>query len=66
MNDKTSNSSVIFRGDLMDRLHLTDLIEQKVLQQIQDEFSRFTGMAALTADADGADPFFGIGTAPLF
>lgn len=53
MNAKTSNSSVIFRGDLMDRLHLTDLIEQKVLQQIQDEFSRFTGMAALTADADG-------------
>ena len=34
-------------------LLLTDLIEVELLQKIQDEFSRYTGMAALTTDADG-------------
>ena len=34
-------------------LKLTDLIEVDLLQKIQDEFSRYTGMAALTTDADG-------------
>lgn len=34
-------------------LVLTDLIEIELLQKIQDEFSRYTGMAALTTDADG-------------
>jgi len=34
-------------------LLLTDLIEVDLLQKIQDEFSRYTGMAALTTDADG-------------
>ncbi len=32
---------------------LTDLISVETLQQIQDRFSRFTGIAALTTDADG-------------
>lgn len=34
-------------------LHLTDLIDTGILQQIQDAFSDMTGMAALTADCDG-------------
>ncbi len=34
-------------------LLLTDLIDIELLQKIQDEFSRYTGMAALTTDADG-------------
>ena len=34
-------------------LKLTDLIDVKVLQEIQDGFSDVTGMAALTTDADG-------------
>lgn len=34
-------------------LKLTDLIEVELLQKIQDEFSRYTGMSALTTDADG-------------
>lgn len=34
-------------------LLLTDLIEVELLQKIQDEFSKYTGMAALTTDADG-------------
>jgi ligand-binding sensor protein/anti-sigma regulatory factor (Ser/Thr protein kinase) len=37
----------------MKELTLTDLIDVRVLQQIQDGFSNYTGMAALTADADG-------------
>ena len=32
---------------------LTDLIDVELLQKIQDEFSKYTGMAALTTDADG-------------
>ncbi len=34
-------------------LLLTDLIDIELLQKIQDEFSKYTGMAALTTDADG-------------
>ena len=34
-------------------LLLTDLIDVELLQKIQDEFSQYTGMAALTTDADG-------------
>lgn len=34
-------------------LLLTDLIDIELLQKIQDEFSQYTGMAALTTDADG-------------
>ena len=36
-----------------DELKLTDLIDVKVLQEIQDAFSDMTGMAALTADKNG-------------
>ena len=35
------------------KINLTDLIDVNVLQQIQDGFSNFTGMAALTTDSDG-------------
>lgn len=34
-------------------LLLTDLIDVALLQKMQDEFSKYTGMAALTTDADG-------------
>ncbi len=37
----------------MAELLLTDLIDIELLQKIQDEFSKYTGMAALTTDADG-------------
>lgn len=37
----------------MFRPHLTDLIDIHVLQRIQDGFSEYTKMAALTADANG-------------
>lgn len=37
----------------MAEFSLTDLIDVSVLQQIQDGFSEYTGMAALTTDADG-------------
>lgn len=37
----------------MAELLLTDLIDVELLQKIQDEFSQYTGMAALTTDADG-------------
>lgn len=37
----------------MKRLGLTDLISVEALQQIQDGFSKYTGMAALTTDSDG-------------
>ena len=36
-----------------DELKLTDLIDSKVLQKIQDGFSDLTGMAALTTERDG-------------
>ena len=36
-----------------DELKLTDLIDSKVLQKIQDGFSDMTGMAALTTESDG-------------
>ncbi|MCH5196562.1 MAG: PocR ligand-binding domain-containing protein [Oscillospiraceae bacterium] len=35
------------------KLHLTELIDVNILQQLQDAFSAMTGMAALTTDADG-------------
>lgn len=35
------------------KLYLTDLIDTKILQQIQDAFSDMTGMAALTTDSNG-------------
>ena len=34
-------------------IYLTDLMDVKMLQRIQDTFSEFTGMAALTTDVDG-------------
>lgn len=34
-------------------LHLTDLIDVEILQQIQDAFSQMTGIASVTTDADG-------------
>ncbi len=37
----------------MSELKLTELIDPKTLQEIQDGFSDVTGMAALTTDADG-------------
>lgn len=37
----------------MAELLLTDLIEVELLQKIQDEFSKYTGVAALTTDAKG-------------
>ena len=37
----------------LDGLRLTDLIDVKTLQDIQDGFANTTGMAALTTDADG-------------
>ncbi|MDE7360464.1 MAG: PocR ligand-binding domain-containing protein [Oscillospiraceae bacterium] len=35
------------------KLYLTDLIDAKVLQQIQEAFSDMTGMASLTTDSNG-------------
>lgn len=37
----------------MKDIKLTDLISVDILQQIQDGFSEYTGMAALTTDSDG-------------
>lgn len=37
----------------MNKIRLVDLISIDALQQIQDGFSKYTGMAALTTDADG-------------
>lgn len=37
----------------MQELTLKELIDRQVLQKIQDGFAKVTGMAALTADADG-------------
>lgn len=37
----------------MHEILLTDLIDVKVLQRIQNGFSKFTGMASLTTDANG-------------
>lgn len=37
----------------MKKIRLTDLISIEALQQIQDGFSEYTGMAALTTDANG-------------
>lgn len=40
-------------------LRLTDLIDTNILQQLQDDFSEMSGMAALTRDADGVPVTFG-------
>ena len=37
----------------MDEFALEDLIDPRILQEVQDAFSRFTGMAALMTDANG-------------
>ena len=37
----------------MQDVHLTELVDVEMLQRIQDSFSKMTGMAALTTDADG-------------
>ena len=37
----------------MDSLKLVDLVDVSVLQQIQDGFSKFTGMASITTDEHG-------------
>ena len=37
----------------MENIKLTELISPSVMQQIQDAFSHYTGMAALTTDANG-------------
>ena len=42
-----------FRRYYMEGLQLTDLLDVQVLQQIQDSFSRFTGIAANTTDENG-------------
>ena len=39
--------------DMKQELKLTDLIDKKMLQRIQDSFSNMTGMSALTTDAEG-------------
>jgi len=39
--------------DTEKKLHLTDLLDPEMLQQIQDAFSEMTGMASLTADSNG-------------
>ncbi len=38
----------------MDNLKITDLIDIEALQRIQDGFSKYTGMAAITIDVDGS------------
>ena len=37
----------------MEELYITDLIDVEILQQIQDAFSKLTGIASITADANG-------------
>lgn len=39
--------------DMEYELCLTDLIETKTLQRIQEAFSKMTGIAAITTDANG-------------
>ena len=38
---------------MREKIKLTDLIDPNVMQKIQDAFSHYTGMAALTTDANG-------------
>lgn len=42
-----------FSQKIMHNIKLTDLIDRKTLQKIQDGFSRFTGIASLITDKDG-------------
>ena len=37
----------------LDHIHLTDIMDTEMLQQIQDAFSDMTGLAAITTDAEG-------------
>lgn len=37
----------------MEKIHLTELIGTNILRQIQEEFSKYTGMAVLFMDVDG-------------
>ena len=39
--------------DKENNLHITDLIDVDVLQQLQDAFSDLMGMAALASDSNG-------------
>ena len=49
-----SRSNTVERTEhIMADIKLTDLINVKTLQEVQDGFARLTGMAALTTDADG-------------
>ncbi len=41
------------KGEPMKNVRLVDLMDVKALQKIQDEFSKYTGMAALTTDENG-------------
>lgn len=45
----------------MKNIRLTDLIDVESLQQIQDGFSKYTGMAALMTDSDGVPVTTGSG-----
>lgn len=47
--------------DKNSNLHLTDLIDSSTLQKVQDEFSKFSGMAALTTDDRGTPVTHGSG-----
>ena len=38
-----------------EELKLTDLIDRKILQKIQESFANMSGMAALTTEADGTE-----------
>ena len=38
---------------MSDDIYLTDLIDIETLQELQDAFSDFTGMAAITTDKNG-------------
>lgn len=45
----------------MKDLKLIDLISPSILQQFQDGFSKFTGLAALTTDENGTPVTVGSG-----
>ena len=38
---------------MQEELHITDLIDAHILQQVQNAFSKLTGIASLTTDANG-------------
>lgn len=49
----------------MNELRLTDLVDRNILQQMQDNFSRYTGMAALMTDEHGVPVTNGSGFAEI-